>query len=724
MSRGASLLAESEEDRNRDRHEEPRPIAVSLRNYLAPIRATVHTYPISKNDKDDDGCLIHAEANVVDADVAADVDADDVSVSLHSNCSNEMSNENEIHLPIVSGKNSGVDDNDNKESSFIFGDEDEHDVHTYAYSYPSSTRWSHAKTAIHEALTPIRMEIAVPHSLLVQFKNTYKCKHIKRKLGQMFHLNLDDCNDEDPKKNRNNENCNGNDIGNVDNNVDEAGDRNISSDSKMDENRLHPICSNIQDRISSHPMWNHVDECINDLKEQIELLDCGIYGSGPTVNDQHANANESKSEEIVKERERIQRDKIWNEICLAMCIQCKIVSKLNNDNNSNEDEAIQVLLASASLNPNYLIPLPKNENNHDVDDPGMDTSTGGILGISKYTDALPRSLPKNSLLMYFSDGSTRVSTALHQLLLQNDIISDSILVEEKTNRPISGGSTHSDKFAKRFDDNVFNVLGSDNKIDSTGSNKSKHSEENGGAKVKLKMNMHMLPNNSNHSISKPPLYNENQASGGMKFSPNGTGTGTGTGNGFKKVIKNQSEGLVEVSTSASASSSASNSLPTQLKGFIQSNSNHGSKGVVHGSFTDAFDSFVTSAPGQRSYGASLVSSTEPSVSDSDSDETTELDNNGEDGTSTESLPFNSLNINSDCESGATKTSISEVAFKMHILDEEIVRLHHVLLAEEEALKRSMQEQNENIEFFKIMPEKVNEMDEEMEEIIRETRRVT
>jgi hypothetical protein len=84
------------------------------------------------------------------------------------------------------------------------------------------------------------------------------------------------------------------------------------------------------------------------------------------------------------------------------------------------------------------------------------SSSNILLGVSKYVNAIPHSLPRNSILVHYSDGTTRVSPALYECLVENGVIQHGDVLDGTLG--LSMTSTGWGKYEKRFEDNVFEVL--------------------------------------------------------------------------------------------------------------------------------------------------------------------------------------------------------------------------------------------------------------------------
>jgi hypothetical protein len=126
---------------------------------------------------------------------------------------------------------------------------------------------------------------------------------------------------------------------------------------------------------------------------------------------------------------------------------------VDNDNRNDDDNFKErcILLGSVPLHHSGMIPLPVAK--VDKFSHNMQRQTLSVVGESKYANTIPSSLPRNAILVHYSDGTTRVSSKLYQMLVDNHVIEDN--GSEWRRR---AASNVWEKYEKRFDDNVFQVL--------------------------------------------------------------------------------------------------------------------------------------------------------------------------------------------------------------------------------------------------------------------------
>jgi len=466
---------------------------------------------------------------------------------------------------------------------------------------------------IHEAsMIPIEMEIVVPYSLVVRLKQSYKTsKAMKRRISQFFGLE----NNEKERKMKN-DGHDGNDDGNDD--------------------RLLVLCSKVQGCKTSHLLWDHLDERLDDLYREMisvppsEEVECG---------------------------DKAVRDEIWTDILSAMRIQCKAIMpsttthSIEDDDDDNDDDddgsssdgemspepfvhtpkasnqSRSIMLASAPLNPKQLKKLPFNSTG---------TEASGILAVSKYNNSIPHSLPRNSPLMHYSDGTTRVHPNLYEILIKQEVIAE----------PVLDGSSYDDvevdKFEKRFADDMFSVLGD-------------ASSNRDFTRVKLKLGSPVkIPDRHEHGV-----YHESKQNGSHYFEA-------------KRLITNGGDSLKGHANGVSRKSNGER--------------------VVRGSFAEAFDSLAIHSRGQKSNGDVLMSSMDLGDDDSESDD----DSTGRNDVELANLPHSDAvsrthgdigidddSANESCTS--RKRDDCEIISRIQDTDGEMERLQQVLDAEEEAL---------------------------------------
>lgn len=316
-------------------------------------------------------------------------------------------------------------------------------IHIPSMKYPARSR-SETHSITH---VPIEMELVAPYALLVQLKHSYKnCEEMKNRLSAQFGLG---------KMEHENSGKNDGDV-----------------------NRFLSVCSrgqNVSDIHSSsggcgsggcnqasHPLWDHLDERLDDLYESIMLPPSSTRNNNKYDNDNYDYDDDPEEEQALREQ-------LWKDLKSHLRIQCKVVLQKdgivpNHPHPHSYHES--VVLASVPLNPKRLVPLPVNERK-DLDINLNGNMEPNILGVSKYNNSIPKLLPRNSILVHFSDGSTRVCPPLYDLLVRKKVIREGEEMSDNSSRSGFNGSgsyhkVEMDKFERRFEDDIFNMLGSTN----------------------------------------------------------------------------------------------------------------------------------------------------------------------------------------------------------------------------------------------------------------------
>ena len=306
---------------------------------------------------------------------------------------------------------------------------------------------------------PIHMEIVAPHSLLIELKNTYRSdKRMKKRIANMFGLG-------------------------------KMEKENSGRDS--DIHRLTPICcmsyldsclsNTLKQSMSgtiSHPVWDHIQEQLEDLyREVITATEATISTPSQATSDDENDDETSpwlQKNEDSKQLDLLnQRQEIWDRIKLSMRIQCKAIVDVDANIQSNlqngiengatsghkschepefdvcRSDATYFNLSATSLDAKFLKKLPTNLEGNSMSDPSM-------LGpISKYSQSVPNALPRNSILVHFSDGSSRISPKLFEFLVKEGILDNDDNIYENP----SGNQDHEhDNFSESIDHHIFNTM--------------------------------------------------------------------------------------------------------------------------------------------------------------------------------------------------------------------------------------------------------------------------
>lgn len=319
-----------------------------------------------------------------------------------------------------------------------------------------------SSTSVHrsdESLSlPLHMEIVAPHSLLIELKNTYRTdKRMKRRIANMFGLG-------------------------------KMEKENSGRDS--DIHRLTPICcvscldtcqsNTLKQSMSgtkSHPTWDHIQEQLEDLySEVITANEATLSTPSQATSDDENDDETSPWLQKNKDSKRLdlvnQRQEIWDRIKLSMRIQCKAILDVETNIQSNLQNGIEngatsrhkcchepefdmcksdttyFILSATSLDANFLKKLPANLERNSMSDPSM------FGPIAKYSQSVPNALPRNSILVHFSDGSSRISPKLFDFLVKEGVLDDDDDDNIYENR--SGNGDHeNDNFSESIDHQIF-----------------------------------------------------------------------------------------------------------------------------------------------------------------------------------------------------------------------------------------------------------------------------
>ena len=321
-----------------------------------------------------------------------------------------------------------------------------------------------SSTSVHrsdESLSlPIHMEIVAPHSLLIELKNTYRTdKRMKKRIANMFGLG-------------------------------KMEKENSGRDS--DIHRLTPICcvscsdscqlNTLKQSMSgtkSHPTWDHIQEQLEDLySEVITANEATLSTPSQAISDDENDDETSPWLQKNKDSKRLdlvhQRQEIWDRIKLSMRIQCKAIVDVETNIQSNLQNGIEngatsrhkyghepefdmcksdttyFILSATSLDANFLKKLPSNLDGNSRSDPSM-------LGpIAKYSQSVPNALPRNSILVHFSDGSSRISPKLFDFLVKEGVLDndDDNIYEFRS----GNWDNENDNFSESIDHQIFNNI--------------------------------------------------------------------------------------------------------------------------------------------------------------------------------------------------------------------------------------------------------------------------
>ena len=196
---------------------------------------------------------------------------------------------------------------------------------------------------------------------------------------------------------------------------------------------LYSLTKNL---FQSYPHWGQIDEVLQSWYSRLPSF-C------------HSGENLGRRSTFYK--------KLWNEFYKSINVRVKLIfpdghaeepfqlSHIESKMNLKDKPSIYVLY---QIHHDYLYSLPPNDFSGHNDKSDL---IPGVLEISKYSSAVPNFLPCNSMLIHYSDGSTRVHDELHDLLLKKRVLSDASKHKEE-------GETEMNIYTKRFEDEAFDIL--------------------------------------------------------------------------------------------------------------------------------------------------------------------------------------------------------------------------------------------------------------------------
>lgn len=260
-------------------------------------------------------------------------------------------------------------------------DEDEYDeiVLGEEESMYHSNRWT-KHLPHHKALLSVELEIIVSNQFINHLNERYKSKSSKKILKKLF------------------------------------GKYDRSNGTRMGDDPDVVILSKIIERPTSHLVWDHLEDKLDDF-----------YASIPV--------STSDTQEDISVRTNL-----WNDIQMSMKIRCKAYipsptrksrrkSSVDDMEHEKKFSVHSIVLSVIDLDINHLKVLPQNI---------QALNSAFVLPPSKYYSSLPSALPHNTFLIHFSDGTTRTSIEIYNILLDQKVIKGEVAI--------------------RFDDQVFNVL--------------------------------------------------------------------------------------------------------------------------------------------------------------------------------------------------------------------------------------------------------------------------
>ena len=209
---------------------------------------------------------------------------------------------------------------------------------------------------------------------------------------------------------------------------------------------------------SLHSCWNHLDDVLMTLNPDIHT----DIGKQDWFHDRRYKS--MKARILVPEHELQRISKIYceeDDSIESMCFEEEVINK-NEMYESNQnltklkfddekqnspdqkfDDESTITIATIPLHPTFLRRLP----------PSQESQVSNI-GMSSSITPIPSSLPPNTLLVQYSDGSLRVIPPLYKLLLKNKIICEKSLDVDK----LEADRINETKRTIRFSDHAFEAL--------------------------------------------------------------------------------------------------------------------------------------------------------------------------------------------------------------------------------------------------------------------------
>ena len=198
-----------------------------------------------------------------------------------------------------------------------------------------------------------------------------------------------------------------------------------------------------------HLQWYHLDEKVALLEHARQQLDAKCDAGASTSSIDAAT---------------------WENIYKAL--RARIVMQLSSMDGSDEpapDSAVAVL-AELPLHPTDLRRLPRSTPSGDaIDEDGGDvfyddqnSPRNGASADEVTNIIIPPALPPNALLVHYSDGKTRIDPDLYQRLVKAGVVSEvksSMLGRTRIDSGVLEDQIREDRKARRFDDDLFDMLG-------------------------------------------------------------------------------------------------------------------------------------------------------------------------------------------------------------------------------------------------------------------------
>mmetsp|Transcript_21692 Transcript_21692/g.44730 ORF Transcript_21692/g.44730 Transcript_21692/m.44730 type:complete len:670 (-) Transcript_21692:51-2060(-) len=197
--------------------------------------------------------------------------------------------------------------------------------------------------------------------------------------------------------------------------------------------------SSLSPCLTLHPRWDHLDEKF-DLFEGVRSTTKGRRDA--------ATFDSAKFDQAYKSM----RARVVVDVTSAGCLETEITKNT------------PFVLAELPIYPTELRRLPRSAGN--ISEPGDDDDDEDDFSFTPSADTasvtIPSALPPNALLIHYSDGTTRIDPTLYHRLVKAGIIKETKAKLGGRTRLDSGvieDRIREDRKARRFDDDVFDMLG-------------------------------------------------------------------------------------------------------------------------------------------------------------------------------------------------------------------------------------------------------------------------
>ena len=203
-----------------------------------------------------------------------------------------------------------------------------------------------------------------------------------------------------------------------------------------------------------HPQWYHLDEQVALLEHARQRLDAKC--------DADTTGMDAATWETIYKSLRAR-------IVMRLLESCTSVDALKGRDEPASDSA-NVVLAELPLYPTDLRRLPRSTPGGDaIDEEGGDaffddqnSPRNGGSADAVTNIVIPSALPPNALLVHYSDGKTRIDPNLYQRLVKTGVVSEvksSMFGRKRIDSGVLEDQIREDRKARRFDDDLFDMLG-------------------------------------------------------------------------------------------------------------------------------------------------------------------------------------------------------------------------------------------------------------------------